>query len=160
MKGEKNKKSFEKDLTNPLTYGIIRMYRRGTKLIQRKEIDTMMEKRLTKKDYFAKLLAIEAVAADVELVNFINHEVDLLSRKNSSGESKLTAKQKMNEQLKDSIIDCMEEGKKYTIAEMNSTFEELKNFTASKVNALVTQLKNEGKVVRVEEKRRAYFQKA
>ena len=120
----------------------------------------MAEKKLTKRDYFAKLLAIEAVAADEELVNFINHEVDLLSRKNASGEFKLTEKQKMNEQLKDSIIDCMEEGKKYTVAEMNSTFEELKNFTASKVNALVTQLKNEGRVIRTEEKRRAYFQKA
>ena len=120
----------------------------------------MMEKKLTKRDYFKALLAIEEVAANEELVSFINHEMDLLARKNSAGEPKKTANQLANEELKQVILDRMEEGVKYTITEMNASFEELAEFTSSKVNALVTQLKNEGKVVRVEEKRRAYFYKA
>ena len=42
--------------------------------------------KVTKKERFAELLAIPAVASNQDLVDFINHEVDLLTRKNASGE--------------------------------------------------------------------------
>ena len=46
-------------------------------------------KKITKRERFAQILAIPAVSADPALVEFINHEIELLDRKNS-GEKKLT----------------------------------------------------------------------
>ena len=40
-----------------------------------------MEKKLTKKEMFEKLLEIEEVYNDEDLVNFINHEIKLLNKK-------------------------------------------------------------------------------
>ena len=43
--------------------------------------------KVTKRDNFNKLMAIEAVAADEELVAFIQHEIDLLDKKSASKKS-------------------------------------------------------------------------
>jgi predicted Rossmann fold nucleotide-binding protein DprA/Smf involved in DNA uptake len=119
----------------------------------------MNEKKMTKRDYFNSLLAIEEVKANDNLVNFINHELDLLARKNASGEGKMTANQKANEELKSKILECMEAepNRLFTITEMIKEFECCADLTLPKVSALVKQLKAEGKVVRTEEKRKAYF---
>lgn len=38
-------------------------------------------KKITKRDNFNKLLTIEEVAKDTQLVEFINHELELLDKK-------------------------------------------------------------------------------
>ena len=58
-----------------------------------------MTKKMTKKDYFNELKNIPAVAENEALMNFIDHEIELLEKKNSS-EKKPTATQKANEGLK------------------------------------------------------------
>ena len=116
-------------------------------------------KKMTKRDYFNTLLGIAEVKANPELVKFIDHELELLAKKNASGENKMTASQKANEGVKSEILECManEPNRLFTITEMIKEFECCKDLTLPKVTALVTQLKNEDKVVRVEEKRKAYF---
>lgn len=118
--------------------------------------------KITKKDRYAQLLEIAEVKANADLVEFINHEMELLAKKNAtpSGERKPTAKQVENEGIKAEILDAMVEGEKYTITKMMREFTTISDLSASKVNALVTQLKNEGKVERVVEGRIAYFVKA
>lgn len=118
--------------------------------------------KITKKDRYAQLLEIAEVKANAELVEFINHEMELLAKKNAtpSGERKPTAKQVENEGIKNEILDNMADGEKYTISNMLKEFECLFEFSSSKVNALVTQLKKEGKVTRVVEGRMVYFVKA
>ena len=92
---------------------------------------------------------------------FIEHELELLERKNTSGgEKKLTAVQLENEKLKEAILVNMEPDRLYSISEMMKEFECISGFTLPKVSALITQLKNVGKVIRVEEKRKAYFKRA
>ena len=61
-----------------------------------------MTKKMTKKDYFNELKNIPAVAENEALMNFIDHEIDLLNRKNTSstGEKKMTATQKASSVLK------------------------------------------------------------
>ena len=50
-----------------------------------------MTKKMTKKDYFNELLTIKEVAESEKLVAFIEHELELLAKKNTtaSGEKKM-----------------------------------------------------------------------
>lgn len=116
----------------------------------------MANKKLTKRDHFIALLSIPAVAENDSLVEFINHELELLDRKNSA-ERKPTAKQNENSALKSAIVDEMESGVKYTISEMIKALPSCADLTNQRVSAIVRQLVADGAVVRTEEKRKAYF---
>lgn len=120
----------------------------------------MTEKKITKREMFAKIR--EAVADNDEMVAFIDHEVELLTRRNGTRSGKPTALQKVNEEIKASILDELGSGERYTIADLikvipNPTDTE---FTTSKMSALVRQLKEAGLVNREQIKGRAYFSKA
>lgn len=118
----------------------------------------MAEKKLTKRDYFNQLLAIEEVKGDEKLVGFINHELELLAKKNASGEKKPTATQIANQGVKEVILNVLaENGEKMTISEMLKASAELGELSNQRVSALVRQLIADGKVDRIEEKRKAYF---
>ena len=119
----------------------------------------MKEKKVTKRERFAQLLNIPAVAENVELKAFVEHEIELLAKKNASGDSKPTAVQLANAKIKEEILECMakEPNRMFTITEMIKEFECCSEMTNQRVSALIRQLKDEGKVVRLEEKRKAYF---
>ena len=111
-------------------------------------------KKMTKADYFKQILANYNLTEDEQ--NFINHELELLAKKNSA-EKKPTAVQVANEGIKDAILDGMVEGTLYTITDLIKTIPALADLTNQRVSALVRQLKDDGKVERIEEKRKAYF---
>lgn len=79
--------------------------------------------------------------------------------KRSSAERKPTAVQKENEGLKSAILDYMiENGGKYTISELIKVVPELDGLTVNKVSGVVRSMKdNDKSVVRIEDKRKAYF---
>lgn len=111
-----------------------------------------MEKRLTKRDYFNRILAY----AHDEDKAFIEHELDLLAKKNS-GEKKPTATQKENENIKAVIVNVLSDGVARTIGEICKSDEALAELSSQKVSALVRQLVLDEVVTREEVKRRAYF---
>ena len=113
-------------------------------------------KKMTKRDYFNSLLALDEVKSNPELVDFINHELELLDKKNSA-DKKPTAQQTANDSIKVAILDNMVEGKMYTITDIIKSVPECAELTNQRVSALVRQLKDEGKIVRTEDKRKAYF---
>ena len=119
----------------------------------------MTTKKITKRDHFNALLNIPAVAENEGLVEFINHEIDLLNRKNST-EKKPTATQIANEALKTAILTEMENDRLYTISEMIKEFPCCADLSTPKVSAVIRLLKDEGAVIRTENKRKAYFSKA
>ena len=119
----------------------------------------MSNKKLTKRDYFNTLLSLEQVASKEELVDFINHELELLERKNSAIR-KPTAKQMENSSVKEVILEGMEPGRPYTITELIKEIPVIEDFTNQRVSSLVRQLMENGAVVRTEEKGRAFFTKA
>ena len=123
-----------------------------------KELNIMKEKKMTKKDYFNLLLTKEEVKTDEKLVKFIENELNLLAKK-SSGEKKPTAVQLANEEIKESILDYMTANPNLvmTITDMQKNIEGLAELSNQKVSALVRQLKDEGKVEKIEEKRKSYF---
>lgn len=121
----------------------------------------MTNTRITKKDRFNQLLAIAAVAENADLVAFINHEIELLERKNATtGERKPTKTQIANEGIKAEILDLMADGTSYLVSDMIKMFPTLSEYPSQKIVALLRQLKNEGKVIRTEIKGKAYFTKA
>ena len=115
-------------------------------------------KKMTKADKYNMLKAIPSVAENPILVEFLDHELELLAKKNSA-DKKPTAQQVANDGLKQSIIDGMEKGKLYTITDLIKSIPDCADLTNQRVSNLVRQLVSEGKVVRTEEKRKAYFSK-
>lgn len=108
----------------------------------------------TKREYFNELKTI--VSGDENLVAFIDHELELLDKKNSAPKAP-TAKQVENEKIKDYILAHLV--KPMTISEMLKDFladypTELSN---QRVSAIVKQLVEDNSVVRTVEKRKAYF---
>ena len=120
-----------------------------------------MTKKLTKKDHFNALKSIPEVAQNEVLVAFIDHEIELLNRKNSTatGEKKLTATQVANEELKTAILEGMTPKRLYTITELMKEIPECAELTNQKISAIVRQMVKEKTVNRIEDKRKALFEK-
>lgn len=124
---------------------------------------TKREMFATIRNYFENAVETEIVTTDPtktiptdEILNFCDHEIELLSKKSSSG-AKPTKIQIENEGHKDNILDILAENDKpMTISDLmeDSRLEGLKN---QRVSALVTQLKKDGLVIRTEVKKKAYF---
>lgn len=120
-----------------------------------------MEKRLTKKDYFEM---IKGVCADrTDIIDFCNHEIELLSRKNSK--SGATKTQKENEIVANMLVEELAKvGKPITITDLMNTSDTIKNYTLEngnnltnqKISALLNQMKDT-KVVKVVDKKKSYF---
>lgn len=118
-----------------------------------------MEKKMTKREKFEMLAKIAEVKANPMLAEFIEHELELLAKKNASGNGKLTAVQVANNGIKEEILECMakEPNRLFTISEMMKLFPCCAELSNQRVSALVRQLKEDGKVERLEEKRKAVF---
>ena len=114
-------------------------------------------KKMTKADFFKQILANYNLTEDEQ--NFINHELELLAKKNSA-EKKPTAVQVSNDGIKTDILEGMVKGTLYTITDLIKTIPALADLTNQRVSALVRQLIADGKVERIEEKRKAYFRLA
>ena len=117
--------------------------------------------KMTKKDYFKALLAIEEVNANSAMVNFINHEIELLEKKN--GKRKPTKTQEENEIIKELILDKMAENvnQLFTATEIMKAIQpniEEVELTNQKVSALIRQLIEVNLVKRIVDKRKTYFQ--
>lgn len=113
-----------------------------------------MEKKMIKKDYYEMIK--KACADNLEIVKFCDHEIELLDKKSSK--STLTKTQKENEKIKIEVINALTEiAKPVTITEMQELNENMAKYSNQKLSALLKGLVNENKVVRTEEKKRAYF---
>ena len=119
----------------------------------------MAEKKITKRESFAEIREILAELGKDRLVGVMEHELELLAKKNASGSSKPTAVQIVNEGIKADILECMENepNRLLTISEMQKLFPCCAELSNQRVSALVRQLIADGKVERLEEKRKAVF---
>lgn len=111
---------------------------------------------MTKRDFYNAFLKIEEIKRNPDYVAFCEHEIELLEKKNSA-EKKPTATQKANADLKVAIVTNMAPNRLYTITEMIKEFPELSDLTNQKVSAIIRQLKDEGKVEKIEDKRKSFF---
>lgn len=113
-----------------------------------------MEKKITKKERFMELK--EIVSDRTDLVEFLNHEIELLNKKASVKTPSKT--QIENENTKNVIVNVLANGNKpMTITEIQENDSTLATLSNQKVSALLTQLVKDNKVVRTVDKKKAYF---
>ena len=115
----------------------------------------MTNKKLTKKDHFNALLALAEAQDNQTLVDFINHELELLTKKNST-ERKPTAAQKENEGIKAIILAALTTTPT-SISDLQKKDAALAEISNQKISALLRQLIIDNKVVRTEDKKKALF---
>jgi hypothetical protein len=119
-----------------------------------------MTKKMTKKEMFAMVIAVvngSEVEHKEEMLGFLNHEVELLEKKNSK--SGLTKTQKENEVLVGQLELALAEFEKpVTITEfMKGSSHEVATLSNQKLTHLMGKLVQSGKVVKTTEKKKSYF---
>ena len=116
-----------------------------------------MEKKVTKKEMFAKLYAlVENSNADnkTDLLGFIDHEVELLEKKSSK--VTLTATQKANLEVIEVIKEVLADKPNSTVSELIKD-ERLSTYTNQKISALLKKLIDGGEVVKSTDKKVSRF---
>ena len=130
-----------------------------------------MATKMTKKDNFTALRTlVENSAVDfatekgtitnADMLKFIDHELDLLSRKNSTkdGDKKLSTRQTENEAFKAEILDYMDLGSRYTPDELLAGVpNQPAEMTKNRLVSCVSQLVKDGAIVVVKEKGKTYY---
>ena len=95
-------------------------------------------------------------ANDTRIVEFCEHEIELLNRKSSK--STQTKTQIENENIKVAIVNALTEiAKPVTITEMQELNTEMANYSNQKLSALLKQLVESNQVVKVTDKKKSYF---
>ena len=124
--------------------------------------NTSNSTKVTKRERFAQLMEIvkaSEVENSSELVAFIEHEVELLNKKNSRSD-KPTKTQLENEALKTQIMSVLKSiGRPITVTQLLKETElaDNPNLSNQKVSALLTQLRKADAVVRTVEKKVAFY---
>ena len=118
-----------------------------------------MADKITQKIGFTRAKEMYEQLGDTEMVEFFEKRLAQLEKR-STAERKLTPHQQENETIKQGIVANMENGVRYTIADMLVSFDCFpETMTAQRVSALLSQLGERGtkEIVRTEEKGKAYF---
>lgn len=93
---------------------------------------------MTKREMYNEILAV--VADNAEMVEFINHEIELLNRK-SSAVRKPTKNQLENEGFKADIVDYLKDADApKTIKELQTAIPSLVDLTNQRITHLLTDL--------------------
>ena len=93
---------------------------------------------MTKREMFNEILAV--VADNAEMVEFINHEIELLNRK-SSAVRKPTKNQLENEGFKADIVNYLKDADApKTIKELQTAIPSLADLTNQRITHLLTDL--------------------
>ena len=118
-----------------------------------------MEKKMTKREKFEMLKAL--VADNAMLVEFIDHEIELLDKKKSNGNAK--ANEKMEKSVELVYNALVSVGRAVTASELiaetdlTALANESNIVSTQKVSAMFKKLKEQGKVESYTDKKKTYF---
>lgn len=122
----------------------------------------MENKKLTKRDYFEM---IKGICGDREdIINFCDHEIELLSRKNSKAGA--TKTQKENEKVAEMLVaELAKATEPTTITDLMNNSEVVKAYrlengnplSNQKISAIFKQLVDNKTIVKVTNKKKSYF---
>lgn len=88
-----------------------------------------------------------------DVVKFLDHEIELVSRKRSTGNSKPTAKQAEQDAMREKILDFLRENGTSTATDIQNAL----SISNQRVNGLMRPLVKSGEIIRTEDKKKAYF---
>lgn len=118
-----------------------------------------MEKKMTKKEMFTLIATLNATNSAI--VDFCNHEIELLDNKKSNGNKKANEKvAKETEIVYNALVSV---GRAVTASELiaETDLDELANesgvVSTQKVSAMFKKLKEQGKVESYTDKKKTYF---
>lgn len=107
--------------------------------------------------------ALSYILTNCELPEEVKAKVEAMKasyEKKASAERKPTATQTENANFKAEILSFLADGNKYTITDLMKGIPSIADLSNQRVSAIVRQLVTSGEIMRVEEKRKAYFQLA
>lgn len=121
---------------------------------------TMANKKV-KRDYFMEIR--EIVKDNAELVAFVDHELELLARKNTGNTQ--TKVQKENIAVAEMLLEELAKAGRTTITDLMNTSEVIQNYTLEngnkltnqKISAIFKQQLEAGKITKIVEKKKSYF---
>lgn len=121
---------------------------------------TMANKKV-KRDYFMEIR--EIVKDNAELVAFIDHELELIARKNTGNTQ--TKVQKENVEIAEMLLKELAKTEKTTITDLMNKSEVIQNYTLEngnkltnqKISAIFKQQLEAGKITKIVEKKKSYF---
>ena len=170
-----NQKKFLKNKKNVLTdhtYHDIISYNQTTSNLIRKGVFIMTnatEKKLTKRDMFNRVIELAEVAIELEMeldfdatevIDFAEHEIEMLDKKASSKSAKDKEKEKIDEVLISIILETLLGSAGMTASEIlkaNANREEFADISNQKVSALLKKLVDRESVKKFTDKRKSYF---
>ena len=113
----------------------------------------MTEKKITKRDMFAELKAMAETAGRDDLVEFINHEVELLVKKSSK-----RAKPENEEMYKEVISVLATFDKPVTVSEILASGKlDIAKYSNQRIAALLKKGIENDEVVKVTDKKKSLF---
>ena len=116
-----------------------------------------MANKITKAQMFGMIKAVAGVASNPDMVAFIDHEIELLSKRNSKAK-KPTKKQTENIGIMDMIFDVLSASDiALSIADIRNTNSELEALSSQKVSALLKKMVDDGRLVKIYDKKVPMF---
>jgi hypothetical protein len=121
-----------------------------------------MEKKMTKKDFYNEIITMATENERQDIVEFCEHEIELLDKKKASGKGKVNETMSANVEL---VYNVLAEIGKSTptelIAKGETTLKPIANdmgiITTQKVSAYLNKLCDMGRVVKTIDKKKSYF---
>jgi hypothetical protein len=129
----------------------------------KKEVIAMTKTNVVKNEKLTYVAALTYAIENGNLPAEIAEKLTALrtqQEKRNTAEKKPTKAQEANLGIKQVILTALEGQEAKTVSEIQTLSEELGQLSNQKVASLVRQLVEEGKLIRVEEKRKAYFRLA
>lgn len=115
-----------------------------------------MANKITKVEMFTMIMALDSVKANADMVDFIQHEIDLLNKKASN--KKATKTQEANVGIMATIKSALAlADKPVTITELQALDSTLADLSNQKVSALVRKMVESGEVVKTTDKKKSTF---
>ena len=112
-----------------------------------------MANKKTKREFFGEIR--EIVKENTELVEFIDHELELLDKKTSAKSTKVNTEQ---EELKGKIVNALNKiGRSVTISELQKENAEMAEYSNQKLSAMLKKLVDNKQVTKMIDKKKSYF---
>ena len=115
----------------------------------------MANAKITKKDNFEEVIKIAKELGRTDLVEFAQHELDLLKKKTDTKSTKANDEQVA---LMEKIVNALNEiGRSVTISELQKENAEMAEYSNQKLSAMLKKLVDNKQVTKIVDKKKSYF---
>ncbi len=117
-----------------------------------------MANKVTKKDNFNAIIEVLKTADRSDLVSVMEHEIELLDKKNAYKSNTPSASQKENAEIAELVPNVLESGKLYRLSEIKALIPALeKSSGTQRIAVICRKLEAEGTLVKTVDKRVIYY---